>query len=210
MLLSCAMAGAKKNPNQHQGLCSGSVPTSSAATVFSRLIYVRPHRAARRIRGAVRGSQHRRRARRGERLFRRLGRLGVPARSRRVHGVPADHHGAGGDRDLQERNPERDHRDHDSFCPALRLGRALIGASRCSASACSAMRCATSSIPSCARGSEGAARFSPGPPVRPCGRRRLSAPRDSARAARPTPRRRSGRTPPAATGPWAAPGTRRS
>jgi hypothetical protein len=71
-------------------------------------------------------------------------------------------------------------------------GRALIGASRWSASACSAMRCATSSIPSCARGSEGAVRFSPGPPVRPCGRRRLSAPRNSARAPRPTPPRRSG------------------
>ena len=85
----------------------------------------RAHRAARRIRVVVRRRHLRARARGGERLFRRPGRFVLPARARRVHGVPADHPGARGDRDLRDRRAERDHRDHDPVHPALRPRRAL-------------------------------------------------------------------------------------
>ena len=64
-------------------------------------------------------------ARRRQRLLRRPLRPLLPARHGRVHGLPADHHGAGRGRDLRHRRPERDHRDHHPVHPALRARGAL-------------------------------------------------------------------------------------
>src|SRR5712675_1574398 len=65
--------------------------------------------------------------RRRQRLFRRPARSVAAARPRHRHGVPADHHGAGGRVDLRHRHPECHRRDHDPADPALRPHRALLG-----------------------------------------------------------------------------------
>ena len=113
---------------------SGSAPTSSAATLLSRIIY-----GARTalivgfasafvggVVGLVLGV--------GQRLFRRPVRPDLPARDRRADGLPADHPGAGRGRDLRHRRAERDHRHHHPADPALRAAwcaRARWRSARC-------------------------------------------------------------------------------
>ncbi len=58
--------------------------------------------------------------RRRERLFRRPHRSVAAALYRHLHGVSADHHGAGRRVDLRHRRRKRDRRDHNPADPALR------------------------------------------------------------------------------------------
>ena len=80
--------------------------------LLSRILYRRAHRFSRR---ADRGRDRRLcrpDPRRRERLFRRSDRSLAAALHRHLHGVSADHHGAGGRVDLRHRHRERDRRDH--------------------------------------------------------------------------------------------------